>query len=126
MKPRDYIELLEHPDATANLTHVHDARADLLLGVLVHTFVADSKVHEGEIALLKRLIGPHEDAQAYIEKLGARSLDLDAIAAAFPDPQDRDDIITLAEHAVWGDDEVDPREWDIVDALVDKLGVVRP
>jgi hypothetical protein len=33
--------------------------------------------------------------------------------------------VTLAEHGVWGDDEVDPREWDIVDQLVDKLGVTR-
>ena len=124
MKPRDFIHLLENPDAPNKV--VQNERSDLLLGVLVQTFVADTRVHEGEVALLKRLIGPHADAQAYIEKLGARPLELDALAAAFPDAQDRDDIITLAEHAVWGDDEVDAREWDIIDALVDKLGVVRP
>lgn len=124
MKPRDFIHLLEHQDAPNDI--VQNEGADLLLGVLVHTFVADDRVHEGEVALLKRLIGPHADAQAYIEKLAARPLDLDALATAFPDAQDRDDIITLAEHAVWGDDEVDSREWDLIDALVDKLGVVRP
>lgn len=122
MKPADFIHVLENPEAPR--LSAAGERAELLRTLLVHLFYADKRVAPGEVALLARLL-PDGDAEHYILEAGKRELDLDRIAAAFPDPQDRDDIITLAEHAVWGDNEIDSSEWDLVDQLVEKLGVVR-
>lgn len=124
MRPRQFIDVLENPEAPPIATR--DAQSELLLTVLAHLFVADRRLEPEELALMKRLAADVPDVGAYLLELAERELDLDALAAAFPDPQDRDDIITLAEHAVWGDSDVDSREWDVVDALVEKLGVVRP
>jgi hypothetical protein len=68
---------------------------------------------------------PDVEIRAYIKAAAARRLNLDRLAELFPDPVDRDDIVTLAEHAVWGDNRVESEEWDLVDQLVEKLGVVR-
>lgn len=122
MKPRDFIYVLDNDDAP-NLTDRSEP-AEILRTMLVHLFYADKRVDDGEVALLRRLL-PECDVHAYIAEAGKRELDYDRLAALFPDPQDRDDIITLAEHAVWGDSQVDSSEWDIVDRLVEKLGVVR-
>jgi len=123
MKPRELIHLLENPEApkTVQLSE----QTEILLTLLVHMFFVDKRLDEREVALLQRILPEGQDVQSYIDTLSKRELDLDRIATLFPDAQDRDDIVTLAEHAVWGDDEVDPREWDFVDQLVEKLGVVR-
>jgi uncharacterized membrane protein YebE (DUF533 family) len=123
MKPRELIDLLENPDAPRSIQR--DEQTEILLTLLVHMFFADRRLDDGEVALLARILPPDQDAKAYIEQLSQRPLDLDRIATLFPETSDRDDIVTLAEHAVWGDDEVDPREWDFVDKLVEKLGVIR-
>lgn len=123
MKPRELIDLLENPDAPHTVKR--DEHTDALLTLIVHMFFADRRLDDGEIALLQRILPSGEDVRATIVKLAAHPLDLDRLGALFPDAQDRDDIVTLAEHAVWGDDEVDPREWDFVDKLVEKLGVNR-
>ena len=123
MKPREIIDLIDNPSAQQVLPE--GEQTEILLTLLAHMFFVDRRVDDGEVALLSRLLPPGRDVKEAIEQLGQRPLDLDRIAALFPDPVDRDDIVTLAEHAVWGDNEVDPREWDLVDALVDKLGVVR-
>ena len=123
MKPREIIHLIDTPEALG--APVSDEQTEILLTLLVHMFFVDRRLDDGEVALLTRILPPGEDVNAHIEKLRGRPLDLDRLAALFPDPSDRDDIITLAEHAVWGDNEVDPREWDFVDQLVEKLGVVR-
>jgi hypothetical protein len=112
MKPAEFIHVLDHPEAPPLVAH--DAASELLLTLLAKMFFAD------------RLAGDVADSRSYVEELAARPLALDALAEAFPDAQDRDDIITLAEHAVWGDGRVDAREWDWVDQLVEVLGVVRP
>lgn len=122
MRPADFIRVLDNPDAP-RLAAVGEG-AELLRTLIVHLFYADKRVAPGEVALLSRLL-PHDDAEHYILEAGKRELDLDRIAAVFPDPKDRDDIITLAEHAVWGDNEVDSSELDLVDQLVEKLGVAR-
>ena len=123
MKPAQLIHLLENPEAPRPLER--DEQTEILLTLLVHMFLADRRLDGGEVKLLSRLLPAGEQPQQYVETLSKRELDLDRLAELFPDSTDRDDIITLAEHAVWGDDEVDPREWDFVDKLVEKLGVSR-
>ena len=123
MKPGQLIHLLENPKSPRPVES--DEQTEILLTLLVHMFFADRRLDDGEVALISRLLPVGQEPQPYIETLSQRELDLDRLAALFPDPTDRDDIITLAEHAVWGDDEVDPREWDFVDKLVEKLGVSR-
>jgi uncharacterized membrane protein YebE (DUF533 family) len=123
MKPSELIQLLENPQAPKQVQR--DEATELLLTMLVHLFVADRRLDERELALLSRILPDGEDARVYIDELSKRELDLDRLAQLFPNPSDRDDIVTLAEHGVWGDDEVDPREWDIVDRVVEKLGVTR-
>jgi uncharacterized membrane protein YebE (DUF533 family) len=123
MKPGHLIHLLDNPDAPRTVQR--DEPTEILLTLLVHMFFADRTLAEGEVKLIQRILPEGVDTQSYIEELSKRPLDLDRLAALFPDAKDRDDIVTLAEHAVWGDDEVDPREWDFVDKLVEKLGVSR-
>jgi uncharacterized membrane protein YebE (DUF533 family) len=123
MKPGQLIDLIENPKAARPAEG--DEQAEILLTLLVHMFFADRRLDDGEVKLITRLLPEGVSVQPYIEQLSQRELDLDRLAALFPDSKDRDDIITLAEHAVWGDDEVDPREWDFVDKLVEKLGVSR-
>lgn len=123
MKPSDLIQLLENPNLPNQLAR--DDQTEALLSLLVHMFVADRRLDDGELALMTRILPVGADPRAYIEELSRRPLDFDRLAALFPDTKDRDDIITLAEHAVWGDGEVDAREWDVIDQLVERLGVVR-
>ena len=122
MKPCDFIHVLENPDAP-RLSSM-DEQSELLRTVIVHVFYADEHIDDSEVALLERVL-PDVDAREYLEAARNRELDLERIATLFPDPEDRDDIITLAEHAVWGDNRVDSSEWDIVDKLVETLGVER-
>ena len=68
---------------------------------------------------------PDRNIRDYVTTTAARKLDLDRLAALFPDPQDREDIVTLAEHAAWGDEKVEPRERSLIERLMDRLGVVR-
>jgi hypothetical protein len=103
---------------------VVDEQAEMLRTLLVHLLFIDLELSKGEMDLLARVL-PDGDAHAYIKSAAARRLNLDRLAALFPDPVDRDDIVTLAEHAVWSDSDVDRREWDLVERLVEKLGVER-
>jgi len=123
MKPRDFIHVLENNDAPS--IKVRDEQSELLLTMVAKLFFADRDLHEGEVRLVTRLAAEVADVPGYIEELAKRDLDYARLAAAFPDAQDRDDIITLGEHAVWGDDKVDSREWGIVDQFVEALGVER-
>jgi hypothetical protein len=99
-------------------------QADMLRTLLVHLFFVDLDLDQGEMDLLARVL-PDGDARAYVASAATRRLNLDRLAALFPDPVDRDDIVTIAEHAMWGDNNPDRREWDLVERLVEKLGVVR-
>jgi hypothetical protein len=124
MKPSDFIHVLENPSATP--ISERSAESEQLLTLVAKLFFADRVLHEDELKLVKRLAAGVPDAAAYMVELAKRPLDLQLLAKTFPDRKDRDDIVTLAEHAVWGDDEVDSREWDIVDQLVEVLGIDRP
>jgi hypothetical protein len=122
MRPREFIHVLENPEAPR--CAATGEQAEILRTLLVHLFFVDLDLHQGELTLLGRVL-PNVNIREYIQSAALRRLDLDRLAALFPDPIDRDDIITLAEHAVWGDDQVERGEWDLVDRLVEKLGVVR-
>jgi hypothetical protein len=123
MRPREFLEVLENPDAPpCAATGEH---AEILRTMLVHLFFIDRDLDQGELSLLSRLLPESVNLREYISAAAMRRLDLDRLAALFPDPIDRDDIITLAEHAVWGDDRVEGGEWELVERLVDKLEVVR-
>ena len=122
MRPREFIDVLENPEAPR--CAVTGEHAEMLRTLLVHLFFADLDLDKGELSLLGRVL-PDVNVREYIQSAAMRRLNLDRLAALFPDPVDRDDIITLAEHAVWGDNRVEHEEWDLVDQLVEKLGVVR-
>lgn len=123
MRPRDFIEVLENPAAPP--CAAKGERAEILRQMLIHLFFVDLDLDREELSLLKRVLPEDVNLREYIEQAALRRLDLDRLAELFPDPTDRDDIITLAEHAVWGDNQVKHGEWDLMEQLVEKLGVVR-
>lgn len=122
MRPRQFLEVLENPDAER--CGLVDEHAEMLRTLLVHLLFVDLDLDEREMDLLARVF-PAGDVREHVKAAAARRLNLDRLAALFPDPVDRDDIITLAEHAMWRDDNLDRREWDLIERLVEKLGVVR-
>jgi hypothetical protein len=122
MRPRDFITVLENPALPR--CEVSGQHAEMLRTLLVHLFFIDLDFDKRELALLQRLM-PDGDVREYVKTTATRKLDLDRLAALFPDAQDRDDIVTLAEHAAWGDDKLEQRERSLIERLMDRLGVVR-
>jgi hypothetical protein len=122
MRPRQFLEALENPEAPR--CGLIDEQAEMLRTLLVHLLFIDLELDKREMDLLARVL-PDGDVREYVKSAAARRLNLDRLAALFPDPVDRDDIVTIAEHAMWGDNNVDQREWDLVERLIEKLGVVR-
>ena len=122
MRPRDLITVLENPALPRY--EASGEHAEMLRTLLVHLFFIDLDFDKRELALLQRLT-PDGNIREYVKSAALRKLDLDRLAALFPDPLDRDDIITLAEHAAWGDEKLERREVDLIARLLDKLGVVR-
>ena len=122
MRPRQFLEALEDPEAPR--CAVIDEQAEMLRTLLVHLFFVDLDLHKGEMELLTRVL-PDGDAREYVKSAAVRRLNLDRLAALFPDPVDRRDIVRIAEHAVWSDSNVDRRERDLVERIVEKLGVGR-
>lgn len=122
MRPRQFLDVLENPETSR--CGVVDEQAEILRTLLVHILFVDLDLDRRELELLSRVF-PDGDVHTQVQAAAARRLNLDRLAALFPDPVDRDDIVTLAEHAMWGDSNVDRREWDLVERLADKLGVVR-
>ena len=122
MRPRQFLEVFENPEAPR--CGVIDEQAEMLRILLVHLFFVDLDLDKGELELLTRVL-PDGDVHEYVKSAAVQRLNLDRLAALFPDPVDRQDIVTIAEHAVWGDSNVDRRERDLVERLVEKLDVVR-
>ncbi|MEM9187627.1 MAG: hypothetical protein AAGF12_00525 [Myxococcota bacterium] len=123
MKPREMIDVLENPEAPA-LTG-HDEGGEELLVMLAHMYHADGEIDAGELAQLSRVSGVTDGIQQRLAELKEKPLNIPKLAELFPEAKDRDDIVTLAEHAVFGDGKVDHSEWDIVEKLVEGLGVKR-
>lgn len=125
-KPRDLITVLENPNASP--LPVRDEECEALLSMLAHLFFSDGHLDEGEVALIARLAGgmSGDAVNEYIARLALRPLDLEGLGRLFPDPRDRDDILTLAEHGVWGDSIVEHAEMDMLDELIRVLDIRRP
>lgn len=122
-RPRAFLDVLDDPSAAPiGKTSGPDA---LLMRMLAHMFHADHDVTRSELAVFARLVGPLEEEtlREYLGDLVAQPLDYAELAQAFPDPQDRDDIVTLAEHGIWSDNRVEHGEVDMIEALMEALGV---
>jgi hypothetical protein len=122
IRPRQFLEALTEPEAPK--CTVVDERAEMLRTLLVHLVFVDMDLDRREMDMLARVL-PDGNVREHIMNAAARRLDLDRLAALFPAPADRDDIVLLAEHAVWNDSRLDRREIDLLERLIEKLGVVR-
>lgn len=122
-RPRDFIDVLENPDARP--LQISDTGGALLLHLVVHIFFADEHLDDREIALLSELVGEESDAtlRERIVELGKLPMNYDKLAGEFPDEQDRRDIITIAEHAWWADNMIEPGEMDVADKLAELFGI---
>lgn len=122
MRPRDFIRALEDPALPR--CDVPGEQAEQLRRLLVHLFFIDHDLDRRELALLQRLL-PDTNVRAYVATAATKQLDLDRLARLFPDAEDRNDILTLALHAAWRDEKLERREQDLLDRLMDKLGIAR-
>jgi uncharacterized tellurite resistance protein B-like protein len=122
MRPRQFLDALKEPGAPR--CAAVDEHAEMLRTLLVHLVFVDMDLDRREMDILARAF-PEGDLREHIKKAASRRLNLERLAALFPDPDDREDIVTLAEHVVWGDSNVDRRERDVLDRLIEKLGVAR-
>lgn len=122
IRPRDLIAVLEQTDAPP--IDLQQEEAELLLALIVHIFFADGVLDDSEVALFRRLVPIDDEAvRELVHDLAERELDFERLAVVFPDADDRQDIVTIAEHAVWGDHEVEPGEVDVLDTLAEVLDV---
>jgi hypothetical protein len=121
MRPRDFIDVLENPRLPPSAAS--GERAELLRSLLVHLFFIDHDLDKRELRLLERVL-PEGSVLAYVKTVAARKLDLARLAAVFPDPDDRRDIVQLAQHAAWGDEKLVRREQAVLDRLMEALGFV--
>lgn len=119
MRPRDFIDVLENqrlPRSAAS-----GERAELLRSLLVHLFFIDHDLDKRELRLLERVLPEGSSVRDYVKSVAARKLDLAHLAAVFTDPDERRDIIQLAQHAAWGDEKLVRREQDVLDRLMEAL-----
>ena len=122
IRPSEFIHVLENPDAPS--IQISDAGGALILRMLVYMFFADGELADKELALIQRLVGEDDESlRANITELNKIPMDWNKLAATYPDEKDRHDIITLAEHAYWGDDRVEPGEMDVLDKLAEVFGI---
>lgn len=122
-RPRAFLDVLDDP-AAAPIGKPTGADA-LLMRMLAHMFHADDDLSHPELAVFSRLVGPvdEEDLREYLDDLVEQPLDYDELARVFTDPADRDDIVTLAEHAIWSDNRIERGEVDMIEDLMEALGV---
>ncbi len=119
---QEYLSALEDPERRLRPGHPHDP---LLLSLMVHVAFADGEVEENEFALLGRLVPDKEPGELlmWVAAEAERPLDLQALAEAFPDPADRDALLTFAGHMAWGDSRLDASEVQLIAELARTLGV---
>lgn len=121
-RPRDMIAVLEQTDAPP--IDLRQEETELLLALIVHIFFSDGVLDDTEVALFRRLVPlDDEPLRELVHDLAERELDFERLAVVFPGPADRQDIVTIAEHAVWGDNEIEPGEMDVIDKLAEVLEI---
>lgn len=122
-RPRDFIDVLENPGARP--MQIDDTAGALLLHLIVHVFFADEHLDDREVALLSELVGEPSDQtlRERITELAGLPISYDKLAETFPDERDRRDIITIAEHAWWADNMIEPGEMDVADTLAELFGI---
>jgi uncharacterized tellurite resistance protein B-like protein len=122
-RPRDFLDVLEAPGSEP--LRIDDTAGALLLHLIVHIFFADERLDDRELQLIAGLVGEESDEllRERITELGSMTVSFEKLAETFPDRQDRLDIITLAEHAWWADNQLEPAELDIADQLADLLDI---
>jgi uncharacterized tellurite resistance protein B-like protein len=122
-RPRDFLAVLE--DSGKQPLSVDDTGGALLLHLLVHMFFADEELHDKELALLQKLLG-EDDADVLrkqVAELSGMEMNWKRLAEAFPERQDRLDILTLADHGFWGDNQMKFSEMDVLDKLAEVLEI---
>jgi hypothetical protein len=121
-RPRDFIAVLDDP--SLGPVEVRDPAGELLVQLVVHIFFSDEHLHERELELFARLFGGEPDSlRDRVGELGKAGLDFEQLAATFPEHDDRQDIITLAEHAWWADNMLESGELDVADKLAEVLQI---
>jgi hypothetical protein len=122
-RPSDFINILENPSARP--LQISDTEGALLLHLIVHIFFADEHLDDREVKLLGELIGEKADdtLRERIGELGKLEMNFDKLAEVFPDKKDRRDIITIAEHAWWADNMIEPGEMDVADELAELFDI---
>jgi hypothetical protein len=121
--PRDFINILENPDARP--LQVSDTSGALLLHLIVHVFFADEHLDDRELGLLAELLGekPDQTLRDRVVELGKMEMNFDKLVETFPDKKDQRDIITIAEHAWWADNMIEPGEMDVADRLAELFDI---
>lgn len=122
-RPADFLAVLENTDKPA--VTIDDERGELLVKLLVHMFWADDELHDKEVELLARLIGGDstDTLRSKIDGINSAPMDWDKLAATFPERQDRLDIIEIAEHGFWADNQMKFSEMDVLDQLADVFDI---
>lgn len=123
IRPRDFLYVLENPGAPP--VTVDDTGGALLLRLLVHMFFADEELHDKELGVLRQLVGAGSDEELrdQVTQLSAVPMSFDKLAALYPDHQDRLDILTLADHGFWADNQMKFAEMDVLDRLAEVLDI---
>jgi len=122
-RPRDLLDVLEDP--TKGPLSVDDTGGALLLHLLVHMFFADDELHEKELQILQTLLGEKNSGELrkQITELGEIEMNWQRLAEEFPERQDRLDILTVADHGFWGDNQMKFSEMDVLDKLATVLDI---
>src|SRR3954451_14908441 len=100
MRPREFLRALDQLEHSISPS---DPRSELVLTLVAHMLHADRGLTQDELELVAPLASGVPDKRAYFNELSKRPLDLERLAATFPDPADRKDLLQLAEHCLWCD-----------------------
>lgn len=122
MRPRELLKVLDRGKGAVALA---DPNCQLMLTVIAHVIHADRGMTQDELDLVEPLVHDVTDKKGFFHELSKKPLDLEALAATFPDQRDRKDLIELAEHCLWCDGVEDERELNLLDRIAGKLGLHR-
>jgi uncharacterized membrane protein YebE (DUF533 family) len=122
-RPTEFMSALRDPKGKP-LQGAHPADA-ALRSLWVHIAFADGRVGDAELALFQA-VSPgvsRDELLLQIAEDAARPLDLNALALALPDPDDRQEAFMLASWMVGQDDRVHQQEAKLLGALMRALGL---